>query len=66
VVSLRPAETTADQCVVTKADRADGSIPVEVVPGTSDSEDRLIDARVIPRAGKASGDEGFGPGLASC
>jgi hypothetical protein len=33
VVSLPPAETTSDQCVVTNAGRGGGSAPVEVEPG---------------------------------
>jgi hypothetical protein len=32
VVSLLPAETTSDQCVVTNAGRGGGSAPAEVDP----------------------------------
>jgi hypothetical protein len=41
MVSLCPAVTTTDQCVVRNTGRRGGSIPVEVVPSGSAGEDVL-------------------------
>ena len=61
VVSLRPAVSTTDQCVVTKAGRGGALIPAEVVPGEATWKEVLTWPSVTLRAGNASRPEPVSP-----